>query len=314
MVVSVNQKVEVCFSIIQYLMGLCFGRWDVRLCNGDKVISELPDPFTPLPVCSPGMLQNNKGLPINRTDVLQDYPINISWNGILVDDKGHSSDIVSKMREIIELIWGMKAESIEREICSILNINDIRSYCKKPAKFFFEHLKKYSKSRRQAPIYWPLSTVSGSYILWIYYHRLDDQILYTCVNDFIDPKLKQVEQDTIQLRDNKNRSTQEEKNLEQLINFGLELADFKNELLHIAKFWKPNLNDGVLITAAPLWKLFQHKPWQKKLKESWKKLEKGDYDWAHLAYSIWPERVKEKCKKDKSLAIAHDLEDLYEES
>ena len=72
------------------------------------------------------------------------------------------------------------------------------------------------------------------------------------------------------------------------------------------------LNDGVQITAAPLWKLFQHKPWQKVLKETWGKLEKGDYDWAHLAYSYWPERVKDKCRTDKSLAIAHGLEDLYE--
>ena len=28
-----------------------------------------------------------------------------------------------------------------------------------------------------------------------------------------------------------------------------------------------------------------------------------------MAY--WPARVREKCKTDKSLAIAHDLEDLY---
>jgi hypothetical protein len=81
----------------------------------------------------------------------------------------------------------------------------------------------------------------------------------------------------------------------------------------VAKFWKPNLNDGVEITAAPLWKLFQHKPWQKRLKGTWEKLEAGDYDWAHLAYSIWPDRVREKCKTDKSLAIAHDLEALYVE-
>ena len=94
----------------------------------------------------------------------------------------------------------------------------------------------------------------------------------------------------------------------------MELTDFREELLHVAQFWKPNLNDGVQITAAPLWKFFQYKPWQKKLKKTWKKLEKGDYDWAHLAHSIWPERVKEKCKKDKSLAIAHNLEELYEES
>jgi hypothetical protein len=62
-----------------------------------------------------------------------------------------------------------------------------------------------------------------------------------------------------------------------------------------------------------LWKLFQHKPWQKKLKDTWGKLENGDYDWAHLACSIWPARVRDRCKHDKSLAIAHGLEELYEE-
>ena len=69
----------------------------------------------------------------------------------------------------------------------------------------------------------------------------------------------------------------------------------------------------VQITAAPLWSLFRHKPWQKVLKETWAKLEKGDYDWAHLAMQYWPERVRVKCKTDKSLAIAHSQEDLYVE-
>ena len=36
-----------------------------------------------------------------------------------------------------------------------------------------------------------------------------------------------------------------------------------------------------------------------------------NYDWAHLAMNYWPERVREKCKTDKSLAIAHGLEELY---
>jgi hypothetical protein len=47
------------------------------------------------------------------------------------------------------------------------------------------------------------------------------------------------------------------------------------------------------------------------LKDTWDKLEKGDYDWAHLVMNYWSERVREKCKTDKSLAIAHGLEDLY---
>ncbi len=49
------------------------------------------------------------------------------------------------------------------------------------------------------------------------------------------------------------------------------------------------------------------------LKDTWTRLEKGDYDWAHLAMNYWPERVREKCKTDQSLAIAHDLEKLYVE-
>jgi hypothetical protein len=50
--------------------------------------------------------------------------------------------------------------------------------------------------------------------------------------------------------------------------------------------------------------------WHKELKSTWESLERGEYDWAHLAYSLWPERVTEKCKTDRSLAIAHNLEHL----
>ena len=91
-----------------------------------------------------------------------------------------------------------------------------------------------------------------------------------------------------------------------------ELKELQDELLRLAPTWKPNHDDGVQITAAPLWRLFRHRPWQTVLKETWEKLEKGDYDWAHLAMTYWPDRVREKCRTDKSLAIAHDLEDLYE--
>ena len=142
---------------------------------------------------------------------------------------------------------------------------------------------------------------------------MTDQTLYTCVNDFVEPKLKQLDDETARLRQKPARTSAEEKELERLTDLELELKDFRDELLRLAKFWKPNLNDGVQITAAPLWKLFQHRPWQKKLKEAWESLAAGDYDWAHLAYSIWPDRVREKCKTDKSLAIAHGLEELYQE-
>jgi hypothetical protein len=92
-----------------------------------------------------------------------------------------------------------------------------------------------------------------------------------------------------------------------------ELRDFRDELLRVANLpYKPNLNDGVLITASPLWKLFRLPKWRNDLKKCWEELAAGEYDWAHLAYSIWPDRVREACKRDRSIAIAHGLEALCE--
>ena len=300
-------------NILSYAIGCSFGRWNINLILADNLVPKLPDPFDLLPICPPGMLQNKSGLPAKKQDVSEDYPLQISWDGILVDDVGHPKDIESYVHEALNLIWNDHAEAIEVEACQTLGVRSLREYFQKPTLFFADHLKRYSKSRRAAPIYWPLTTPSCSYTLWLYYHRLNDQTLYTCVNDFVDPKLKQVSEEAARLRLKKGRSAADEKELERLTDFERELKDFREELLRVAKFWKPNLNDGVEITAAPLWKLFQHKPWQKRLKETWQKLEAGEYDWAHLAYSIWPERVREKCKSDKSLAIAHDLEALYVE-
>jgi len=300
-------------NLISYVIGLVYGRWDICIATSEKDFPEISDPFASLPSCPPGMLQNAQGWPAAPQDMPASYPLRISWGSILTDDLSHPENIENRACEALHVIWGERAEAIEADACLILGVHTLREYFQKPTLFFADHLKRYSKSRRQAPIYWPLSTPSNSYTLWLYYHRLSDQTLFTCVNDFVDPKLKQVSEDATRLRQKKGRSAVDEKELERLTDFERELKDFRDELLRVAKFWKPNLNDGVQITAAPLWKLFQHKPWQKKLKETWESLEAGEYDWAHLAYSIWPDRVREKCKTDKSLAIAHDLESLYVE-
>ena len=305
-------------SLLAYVVGVSLGRWDIRYATGERQPPELPDPFDPLPVCPPGMLQNADGLPASESEVPEDYPLRISWSGILVDDEGHPEDIITRVREALSVIWKDNSSSIEQEACEILKVKSLRDYFaekKSGGKFFKYHLKRYSKSRRKAPIYWPLSTESGSYTLWIYYHRLTDQTLYQCVSDFIEPKIEQCEKDLqilnqqFELGQADGKTNDQISELKTLIN---ELKNFRDELLDVARLpYKPNLNDGVQITAAPLWKCFRLGAWQKTLKDTWKKLEKGDYDWAHLSYSIWPERVRDKCIKDKSLAIAHGLEEVY---
>ena len=258
------------------------------------------------------MLQGEHGQPLSpdvgrQLRAAGHYPLDIAWGGILVDDPGHPLDLEHRLREVFRILWYDRAETIEQEACEILGVKTLRDYFRKPSGFFADHLKRYSKSRRQAPIYWPLSTAKGSYTLWIYYHRLSDQTLHTALADFVDPKLKDVRAEISLLRESNNNRGR----LDELLDLEGELLDFQVEIERIIKLpWQPNLNDGVFITAAPLWQLFRLPKWQKDLKACWDKLEKGDYDWAHLAYTIWPKRVEEVCKKDRSIAIAHGLEHL----
>ena len=43
----------------------------------------------------------------------------------------------------------------------------------------------------------------------------------------------------------------------------------------------------------------------------WERLQRGDYDWSHIAMRYWPERVREACTANKSFAIAHGHEEWY---
>ena len=271
-------------GLLSWAVGVAFGRFDWRLATGERQPPPEPEPFDPLPAKSPGMLPEG-------AEAFHAH------DGILVDDPGHPHDLVRLIESVLERVEASAPPAVRRWL---------------QRDFFKEHLKQYSKSRRKAPLYWPLSTASGSYTLWIYYPDLSSQTLYTAVNDFVEPKLKQVGGDLTALREKgTSRTREDEKQFEALQSFEQELFDLRETLLQLAPTYKPNHDDGVQITAAPLWPLFHHKPWQKVLKDTWAKLEKGNYDWAHLAMNYWPERVREKCKTDKSLAIAHGLEDLH---
>lgn len=273
-------------ALLSWAVGVAFGRFDWRLSAGERAAPPEPGPFDPLPAKSPGMLPDGAA-PFHE------------HGGILVDDQGNPHDLARLIEEVLACV-------------EVPVPDDVRRWLQRD--FFAFHLQRYSKSRRKAPIYWPLATTSGSYTLWVYYPSLTSQTLYTAINDFVEPKLQQVGADVAALRNKGSaRSRDDEKQFESLQALELELIELRDTLLKLAPTYKPNHDDGVQISAAPLWPLFRHKPWQKVLKETWTKLEKGDYDWAHLAMNYWPERVREKCKTDKSLAIAHGLEHLYVE-
>ncbi len=300
-------------ALLDYALGAVFGRWDIRYATGAKLAPPEPDPFDPLPVCPPGMLQNSAGLPAGAGEVPTDYPLRITCSGILVDDKGHDKDIETRVREAIGVIWGERAEAITQEACELLGVATLRDFFRKPTGFFADHLKRYSKSRRQAPIYWPLSSPKNLYTVWLYYHRLTADTLFAVIRDHVTPKLQFEEGRAFGLRQEAvpSASPSQRREIAEADDLVTDLRTFRDELQRVAPLFKPDLNDGVIINHAPLWRMAGLPKWRKDLQVCWDKLAGGNYEWSHLAMRLWPERVTPKCATDRSLAIAHGLENFF---
>ena len=327
-------------KFLQLLLGCVFGRWDVRMAFDPTLAPKIADPFDPLPICSPGMLLSPDGLPAREGQIVSEewlrarenvldipenipkptipngeYPLKIDWDGILVDDPGHMDDIVERVKDVFGLIWKDKAQDIENEACELLNVKSLRDYFRK--KFFDFHIKRYSKSRRMAPIYWQLSSKNRNYSLWIYYHRLTSDTLFLALQKYIIPKLEYEETRFSEMKQKldsekeslpRSQITKMEKEVEKKADFVVELKEFRDTMEKIAlSGYDPDFDDGVILNMAPLHEVI---PWKEPAKY-WKELQAGEYDWAHIAMKHWPERVKGKCRKDKSLAIAHGMEGLY---
>jgi len=304
-------------GLLEYSLGVAFGRFDLRLALGERDYPAEPEPFDPLPACSPGLLVTEEGLPpATAADLPPGYPLALPFNGILTEDEGHAEDVVQRIQQVMACLWGDGATDIEQEAMEVLNSPSLRAYLTKGSLFFGQHIKRYSKSRRKAPIYWQLAIPSVKYSVWLYYHRFTKDTFYN-VNDYVKLKLDHEERKLAGLTQDAGPtpSASQRKDIAAQEAFVAELRTFRDEVAIIAPLWNPNLNDGVIINFAPLWRLVpHHKPWQKECKACWEKLIAGDYDWAHLAMHLWPERVIPKCQTDRSLAIAHTLEaDLWQE-
>jgi hypothetical protein len=96
--------------------------------------------------------------------------------------------------------------------------------------------------------------------------------------------------------------------MERLLDFADDLREFSRRLKAIAdRGYTPHIDDGVLLNAAPLYEILPSWP---ETKKAWQELEAGKYDWADQAMEYWPERVRDKCRTNRSFAIAHGIEGL----
>ena len=297
-------------SLTSWSFGVAFGRFDVRIVTNERSAPPEPEPFDQLPACAPGMLTGVDGLPL--TVPPENYPLSLPTEGFLVDDPGHPRDLVNAVRAVFETVFD-DANARWHEAAELLSVPDLRTWY--ATQFFELHIKRYSKSRRKAPIYWQLATASGSYSVWIYIHRATSDTLFKLLEadvlggklDYEKSKLDSLAQDA-----GANPSAAARREIELQENFVSDLNALKTEIARVAPLWKPNLDDGVILNFAPLWRLVpQSRSWQAECKKAWDKLASGGYDWAHLAMHLWPERVVLKCIDDRSLAIAHGLEEVF---
>ena len=275
---------------VSYALGAIFGRWDIRFATHQFPVPSLQDPFTELPVCSPGMLMGIDTLPASETP--QDYPMLISWDGIVPDDPDSAEDVVRRIRSVFDKIWVGQAGALEKQTCESVGVKELRDYFRKPGKggFWDDHVSRYSKSRRKAPIYWLLQSSKKNYALWLYYHRLDKDLLFKALVNYVEPKIRLETSRLETLRSQKaaaGESGKEAKRLakevERQEDFLSELRDFEDKLRRAANLHlEPDLNDGVVLNIAPLHELV---PW-KEAKNYWEELLEGKYEWSSIGKQL----------------------------
>jgi len=171
-------------------------------------------------------------------------------------------------------------------------VKELREYFRKPGKggFWDDHVSRYSKSRRKAPIYWLLQSSRKNYALWLYYHRLDKDLLFKALVNYVEPKIQRETNRLDEMRRQKQSAGESgkgakklDKDIERQEDLISELRDFEDKLRRAAKLHlEPDLNDGVVLNIAPLHELV---PW-KEAKHYWDELLEGKYEWSSIGKQL----------------------------
>lgn len=153
-------------------------------------------------------------------------------------------------------------------------------------QFFGDHLSRYSMSRRKAPIYWHLQVPSRKWGIWLYMPRLSREMLFAVVQES-EQRQRLAEQQIATLQREYDdggagrtiATVSKELDAEQKL--AVELLAFRDEAERIANLgWEPDLDDGAVLNAAPLAKLFS--AWKDAAKYR-KELKQGKHTWSTVS-------------------------------
>lgn len=294
---NVIDKKTMAQEMVMELVGMAFGRWDTAFAKGEKAIPAFGDVFDALPFM-PVVSQGEEPCPAQLA---------VPSDGIMTNEEESPLCLASHVREVMILLWGDRADDMEYELCQLIGCKSLQAYLSSPTGFFDYHFKRYTKSRRKAPIYWLLASEDGTMDYWVYYPKLSKNTL---------PQLIiQLREKGEQLRTRLNAAlTAHDKTQETQVRVEQEQVEGMMEKLNriIEAGYVPNHDDGVPVTAAPLQHLAASRLWRTECEKNMEILEKGDYDWSHLAMSMYPARVAQKAKKDWCMALTHGLEHICE--
>ncbi len=284
-------------EIVMELVGMAFGRWDTAYAKGEKAVPEFGDVFDALPFM-PVVSQGDEPCPAQLA---------VPADGIMTNEAESPLCLASHVREVMHWLWGVDADDREYELCQLIGCKSLQAYLESPTGFFDYHFKRYTKSRRKAPIYWLLASEDGTVNYWVYYPKLSKNTLPQLVNSL------RTEAEALRSRLNA-ALTAHDKSMEATVRAEQEQVEGMQDELNriIGAGYVPCHDDGVPVTAAPLLQLIPHRAWRQECEKNMEALAKGDYDWSHLAMSLYPARVTQKAKKDWCLALTHGLEHLCE--
>ena len=264
--------------LISYLVGVAFGRWDVRIARDPSAFTSAPlEPFDELPAVPAAMLLGPGGLPGYPAN----YPLELPPGRVLIDEPGHVWDIEAAVLRAADAVLN-DAAAVVPEMLGMLGRRTVREHLRK--QFFKDHLSRYSRSRRKAPIYWPLGVPSKSWAVWVYAPSLTRETLYAVAGEAGRRERLAVEAILRLQREQQDGARPQRKVAEDLDaeeSLAEELRRFRAEAERVAGLgWEPNLDDGAVLCAAPLADLIPAWPDAKAARVE---LRKGNYDWATVA-------------------------------
>jgi hypothetical protein len=232
-------------------------------------------------------------------------------DGILANDPGQPLDLAGRVWRALELMLG-EGEARSRVGTALGEGDPLDALCGWFARFAGQPAASFWKCHfqlyRKRPVYWPLQSPKKEFTVWVFHERLTKDTLFHVRNNIVEPRLRMAEQQSGDLKPKAQSDRRARKEMERLLDFADDLREFSRRLKAIAdRGYTPYIDDGVLLNASPLFEILPSWP---ETKKAWQELEAGKYDWAHQAMEYWPDRVREKCKTNRSFAIAHGIEGL----